>query len=71
MSLSRLEKDAVQAEEARVSMLREKARAETVDAKKLRKKVMEDEREHTRYCVRGACHALLACGLRQQLCRAL
>jgi hypothetical protein len=54
MSLSRLEKDAVVAEEARIAKLREKARADTADEKKLRKKVLEEEREHTRYCVRGA-----------------
>ncbi len=54
MSLSRLEKEAVQAEEARVQTLREKARTETVDERKLRKKVVDEEREHTRYCVKGA-----------------
>ena len=54
MSLSRLEKDAVVAEEARVAKLREKARADTADERKLRKKTMEEEREHTRYCVNGA-----------------
>jgi hypothetical protein len=54
MSLSRLEKDAVSAEEARVTKLREKARADTADERKLRKRVMEDEREHTRFCIKGA-----------------
>ena len=55
MSLSRLEKEAVQAEEARVTTLREKARADTVDERKLRKKVEAEVREHTRFCVKGAC----------------
>ena len=54
MSLSRLEKDQVEAESARVELLKAKALAKEVDETKLRKKVNEDEREHTRYSVKGA-----------------
>jgi len=54
MSLSRLEKDAVQAEERRVAVLKANALAKESDQKKLGRKLMEQEQEHTRFCVKGA-----------------
>ena len=54
MSLSRLEKDAIEAELNRVELLKAKALSKESDETKLRKKVQEEEREHTRYCVKGA-----------------
>jgi hypothetical protein len=54
MSLSRLEKDAIEAEMNRVELLKAKALSKETDETKLRKKILEEEREHTRYCVKGA-----------------
>ena len=54
MSLSRLEKDAIEAEMNRVELLKAKALSKESDETKLRKKILEEEREHTRYCVKGA-----------------
>ena len=54
MSLSRLEKDAIEAELNRVQLLKAKALSKESDEVKLRKKIVEEEREHTRYCVKGA-----------------
>ena len=62
MSLSRLEKDQVEAESARVELLKAKALSKEVDERKLRRKVAEEEREHTRYSYKGApgCHSKVA-----------
>jgi len=60
MSLSRLEKDQVEAESARVELLKAKALSKEVDERKLRRKVAEEEREHTRYSYKGARQAATA-----------
>lgn len=54
MSLSKLERDAVLAEEQRVVMLRERERAKAKDEDKLQKQTAEELAEHARFCVKGA-----------------
>jgi hypothetical protein len=54
MSLSRLEKDAVAAEEARVAALRARAARAIKDEELLARKEEEDRKAHLRYCFKGA-----------------
>ena len=53
MSLSRLEKMQLEAEEERIAKLKAKMKLETTDETKRRAKVMEDELETTRFSVKG------------------
>ena len=55
MSLSRLEKDAVAAEEARVAALRARAARALKDEEQLKRKEAEERKAHLRYCFKGAC----------------
>ena len=54
MSLSRLEKDAVAAEEARVQALRARAARALKDEEQLKRKDEEENKAHLRYCFKGA-----------------
>jgi len=54
MSLSRLEKDAVAAEEARVAALRARAARAIKDEELLARKEEEERKAHLRYCFKGA-----------------
>ena len=55
MSLSRLEKDAVAAEEARVAALRARAARALKDEEQVKRKEAEESKAHLRYCFKGAC----------------
>lgn len=53
MSLSKLEKDALAQDELVAAQLRELAKQRTVDERKRERKVVEDDREHLRFCVKA------------------
>ena len=53
-SLSKLEKDVSVAEERRVQLLRERDKARAGDEKKKARQELEERKEHTRFCVKGA-----------------